>query len=233
MPTLLLPVTSSYKRFRANSVTSPKTTSPTSSSEPHALFARRQVTVAFRSLAREEAEEAGSQDTQDDGYAFFKAARESSPSDVAELCSTLACLETLEDRLDALDMRSLSPVHPHWTTLMVHGEPVGVAKVLRHRRKPTRPLFDSSYEISLQDVFGEQTQPQDPPPPPSSLSSLSHLAMHFPSGGCMCGKHEDLERLWQVHSPTPPPGFDPTSSCCTLPEPDSNDDTVNESLFDA
>lgn len=166
---------------------------------------------------------------------------ECSPSDVAELCSQLlVCSETLEDQMDALDVGSFLS----WRPTTHHQDD---RTVLLHRRKPRiRFEDDASYEIGLQEVFGDETQLDDPFPlhflPPPSYGAV----VHFPhsnhdgdddDGYCMCSdghehEHEDMERYWQVFSPPPHAGFDPTS-CSPGLEFESDDDTENESPFDS
>jgi hypothetical protein len=235
-----------FKRVRAGpAISSSRSPSPSSSdyrsSSPHSRMTRRREVLEFRSLVHDE-------DTNPRG--FSKVVRtESSPSDIAELCSALMCNETLEGQMDALELRTVgSPMQSIWSTLSsVHAG--GDAIPPRHRRRPSRPLFDSSHEVSLDDVFPteQRTQslkvvcvPRIPFPAEGCSCGRTHEDLDDPwapfpeEGDCLCGKtHEDPDNWrWDVYSPTPPPGFDPTSGCCVSLGPDSEDDTEDESPFD-
>lgn len=166
---------------------------------------------------------------------------ECSPVDVAELCSQLlVCSETLENQMDALDVGSFLSWRPTASPLL----PPDDRTAQLHRRKP-RIRFgdDANYEIGLEEVFGGETQLEDPLP----LDCLPPPVAHFPSpdddddddedGCCMCAdghehEHEDVERYWQVYSPPPHAGFDP-KSCSPDWDLESGDDTEHESPFDS
>ncbi|KAF1334507.1 hypothetical protein FI667_g2189, partial [Globisporangium splendens] len=233
-----------FKRVRASSVSSSRSPSPSSDrgSSPHSRMARRREALEFQSLVHDE-------DTNPRGFSKVVRA-ESSPSDIAELCSALMCNETLGDQMDALELRTaVSPVQLVWSTLSsVHTGSDAIPP--RHRRRPSRPLFDSNHEISVHDVFPteQRTQPLKVvciprvPFPVEDCScgrireDLDDSWVPFPEeGGCSCGKtHEGSDNWrWDVYSPTPPPGFDPASGCCASLGPDSEDDTEDESPFDA
>lgn len=176
------------------------------------------------------------------GESAIVKAIECSPSDVAELCSqVLVCSETLEEQMDALDVGSFLSWRPTPPSAP-HDD-----RTLLHRRKPRIGFDDeASFEIGLQEVFGDEAQLEDPLPlhflPPPSYGAI----VHFPhledhdddddeDSCCMCSgdhEHEDVERYWQVYSPPPHVGFDP-KSCSPELGFESDEDTDNESPFDS
>lgn len=242
-PVLVTP----FKRFRADSLLSPRLKSHGSSSSAatvttaHDRLTRRRDARTFESLAddrfpvvvvKSSADSATStqnsslQNSQEDPSATRKTL-ESSPADVAALCSKLlVCSETLEDQMDALDVGSFLS----WRPATPSERPSAASPVLRHRRKP-RIRFDDD-ALRLQDVFSAQTQRASDDDDDYDHSSdhdegdeveaeppVLIAVAHFPlDSGCSCMGGDcdslELERTWQVYSPPPHSGFDPT--CCSI-----------------
>lgn len=233
---LQLELATPFKRFRVNALISP-TKSSSSSGSLDALAARRR---GFQSLADDrfpvtiksiptgattaaadatDTESAASTQQSSQEALELRKARECSPADVAEL---LACSETLEERMDALDVGSFLS----WRPPSPERAATSSSSPKRHRRKPRIHFAD---DLSLHDVFGDETQlvsddeeDVEAEPEPPVLIAVAH----FPLDGCCacsdpdCGA--DLERFWQVYTPPPHPGFDP--KCCSADSDYDDDD---------
>lgn len=232
-----------FKRFRVNTLISP---SKNGSALDALAFRRRgfqslaadRFLPTIKSIATHVASASDRIDTEDSSsrQSWQQNSQQEelkcSPTDVAAFCgSQLACSETLETQMDALDVGSFVS----WRPPFAERKAAATAQSTPLRRHRRKPRIHISEDLSLHDASGNETQlvsSEDEPEADDDDAEpelpVRPVVAHFPlDSGCACSDHDSydvFERRWQAYSPPPRPGFDPTTCCADSDYGDGSND---------